>query len=316
MIVEPESSNPRSTSENESPDIMRMLNYAAGQLTASTVAMYRMSIRDYIRYAQVHGYSELDHTTLVRWRDEMTFHSTKSPNTINRELAAVRRIMVEAEEYGLITGDEAYKFEKVKGVSMRLLKDRMKHKDSAPILQTRMQQLCNLPDESTLLGMRDRALLNTLVSSGMRASELAGLLVACVFQVDGGYICQIMGKRDIEYRDVNLSPEAYSYIRTWTLSRGIESPLVFTAFENFGAVPVPTRLSGKAIWEIVKGYARQIEGMEHLSPHSFRHHFAQYVIKKADIRTAQISLGHASIATTQLYDTHQLTVGVSDHILG
>lgn len=123
------------------------------------------------------------------------------------------------------------------------------------------------------------------------------------------------GKRNSTYRNANLSPEAYSYIRTWISERGIESDYVFTAFQDFGRVPVPSRLSAKAVWEVVKEYARQVEGMEHISPHSFRYYVGTEVTRKKGIRTAQITLGHKNISTTQLYDIAQLTVGVTDDLV-
>ena len=73
--------------------------------------------------------------------------------------------------------------------------------------------------------------------------------------------------------------------------------------------------SGKAVWEVVHGYARQVEGMEHISPHSFRYYVGTEVTRKKGIRTAQITLGHKNISTTQLYDIAQLTAGVTDDLV-
>lgn len=312
-LVKPnQSASPYTSHESE---ITGMFDYIAGQLTESTVAMYKLAFRDYLVYAQDNGYSPVEHATLERWRDSMIFQSTKSPNTINRMIASIKRVMKEARKHGLITRDEAYDFAEVSGASMKRLKDRIKQEKSIPLMKAQMQELCNLPDESTLLGMRDKALLYTLAASGVRASELAGLLVSRIFKGEDGYFLQVMGKRDTGFRDAPLTPEAYLLIRLWVAERGVSSPYVFTSFQDFGKTPTNGKLSPKAIWDIVKEYAKQIEGMEHLSPHSFRHYMLQYVIKRSGIEVARIAAGHASIATTQLYDTHKLTVGSTDGLL-
>jgi len=178
-------------------------------------------------------------------------------------LSAVKRIMREACEHNLIDAGAAYKFEKTKGASFTLLKDRMKHARTIPTSKGQMQVLCNLPDTSTLLGLRDKALLYTLVTSGIRASEAADLLTSRIFKVQGGYIIQLMGKSDIEYRDTPLSPDAYMLIQEWLLKRGVDSVYVFTSFINFGEMPVAHKLSAKSVWDVVKHYAGQA-GLEHI----------------------------------------------------
>ena len=176
-----------------------------------------------------------------------------------------------------------------------------------------MQQLCSMPDTSTLVGLRDRALLLTLATSGVRASECGGLLVDRIYHKEGGYIIQVMGKKDVEYRDANLSPLAYTAIQTWLSARGIASPYVFTQFSDFGETPNAHPMTARAIWEAVKTYATSI-GLDYISPHSFRRYLAQN-LAPIDLNMARISLGHASVATTQRYLLNQLTVGVTDGVV-
>ncbi len=212
-----------------------------------------------------------------------------------------------------------YRRDHLDGVSLTLLKERMKHTRSIPITRAQMQMLCSLPDQTTLLGQRDRALLLTLATSGVRASELASLRVDRIFHkvgADGrqGYIIQIMGKKDIEYRDCNLSPDAYAAIQTWLSVRGVTCPYVFSGFVNFGVTPAPTRLSAKAVWDVTKAYAKQI-GLDYISPHSFRR-FVGTQIAAIDIRIAQVTLGHKDISTTaKHYVLDALTVGITDNLI-
>lgn len=189
MIVKPESSEYPFTSESASPDITGMLDHMAHAhvLKESSLAMYRRDFAAYMEYVNKHGYSPVDPTTLENWRDDL-INEGKSPNTINRELAAVKRVMKEAAKprHRLISTSAAYEFEHIDGASIDVLSDRLKQTKSLPLRKSQMQRVCNLPDESTLLGLRDKALLYTLATSGIRASELAGLLVSRVLPVDGG----------------------------------------------------------------------------------------------------------------------------------
>lgn len=303
----------------QEPDISGMLEHlkTAGQLKESSLKMYKRDIAAYMVYAQEHQYSPVDPTTLENWRDALISEG-KSPNTINRELAAVKRIVKEAAKprYRLIDASTAYAFEHVDGASMEVLSDRLKDTKSIPLRKSKMQTLCNLPETSTLIGLRDRALLWTLATSGIRASEVAGLLVSRVFELDdGGYKLQVKGKRNVGYRDANLSPLAYQHIQEWLQQRGVESEYVFSSFQDYGKTATAGKLSAKAIWDVVKEYAKQVPGMEHMSPHSFRYYVGTEVTRKSGIRTAQITLGHKSMSTTQLYDIAQLTVGATDSLL-
>lgn len=302
-------------SESDEEVYLDLFGAISHSLTESSIRMYKRDFAAYLCFAEGHQYALLEPSTLAAFRDDMILNSEKSPLTINRMLAATKRIMKEAYTHRLIDRDRAYTFEKLDGASVNKLKDRMKHVKTIPIRKTQMQQLCNLPDTSTLLGIRDRAMLYTLATSGIRVAELVTLLVSRVFQQEDGCFIQVLGKRDIEYRQANLSPEAYEYIQEWLRVRGVESPYVFTAFENYGEIPTDKTLSTKAVWCSVKNYSKHIPGLAHLSPHSFRHFLAQSVIKSSGIETARISLGHASISTTQLYNTNVLTLGVTNQVI-
>ena len=298
--------------------VVDLFPYIAHSLTESTLKMYQRDVAAYLDYAQREELAPLEPTTLAAFRDHMIFHSPKSPLTINRMLSAVRRIMQEAFARQLIDSNAAYAFEHMGGASVTRLKDRMRHSKSIPISKQQMQLLCSQPDTSTLVGLRDRALLLTLATSGVRASECGGLLVDRVYHKEGGYIIQVMGKKDIEYRDANLSPVAYDAIQAWLSARanavrGIVSQYAFTQFSDFGETPNASPMTAKIIWVAVKGYATSM-GLGHISPHSFRRFVAQS-LAPIDLNMARISLGHRSVATTQMYLLNQLTIGITDGVI-
>lgn len=295
-------------------DLAGVFNVLAGQLADSSIAMYRRDFNAYITFAQNNNHSPVDATTLMLWRDSLVRTSDMSPNTINRMLSSVKRVIYEASVRALLSKDIMRDFREVKGVTRKALKDRMKHTQSIPISREQMQTLCNLPDDSTLLGVRDKALLFTLATTGLRAGELASLLVSRVFKVDRGYIIQVMGKTDEEYRDITLPPVTYKLIQHWLAKRGVQSPYVFTGFNEYGRVPHDGKLSAKAIWDVVKQYAKQA-GLDYISPHSFRR-FVGTQLAKGDARIAQQVLGHKDINTTiKYYVLDKTPMGVTDDLV-
>ena len=295
-------------------DLTTMFGYIAHSLSESSMAMYKRDFAAYLDYAEQQELHPLQPDTLAAFRDHMILHSTKSPLTINRMLAACKRVMVEARKHNLITRDTAMDFADIDGASVHKLRDRMKHTNSIPTSKAQMLALVNAPDESTLVGLRDKALLYTLVSSGVRAGELADLLVSRVYADASGCYIQVMGKKDDTYRTCNLSPDAFLYIQEWIQKRGIDSAYVFTKFHIFGAAPTVNKMSARDVWEQVTHYAKSI-GLDYVSPHTFRR-FVGTQLAKTDIRQAQLALGHASINTTpKSYVLDELKIGQTDNII-
>ena len=211
--------------------------YLTHALTDGSLAMYKRDFKAYRAYADTVDLSPVDAATLASWRDNLIATTTMSPNTINRMLAAIKRVMREAAKQKWIDRDTDYDFRDVEGVNVKKLKNRMRHTKTIPITPDTMRELCNLPDVATLLGLRDKALLYTLATSGIRASELASLRVDRIYKQAKGYIIQVMGKTDSEYRSANLSPVAYALIQDWLSKRGVTSEYVFTGFTDFGKHP-------------------------------------------------------------------------------
>lgn len=160
--------------------------------------------------------------------------------------------------------------------------------------------LLNAPSQTTDLGQRDKAMLETLYASGLRVSELVGLKVAQV-SLDMGVV-RILGKGAKE-RLVPLGQEAIAHITRYqqdarpSLLNGRKSDALFVTTRG-GA------MTRQAFWHLIKRYA-VIAGIRGaISPHTLRHAFATHLINHgADLRVVQLLLGHADITTTQIY-TH------------
>jgi integrase/recombinase XerD len=284
----------------------------AGQVAASSIGMYRRDFRAYCAFAETVD-AALDPITLARWRAYLAGQTELSPNTINRMLAAVKRLMKEAAQQGYLAADLAAGFGDVPGVRTVAMKTRTKEHARTKITPGDMRRLCDAPDQGALKGQRDAALLATMASSGARIAEVVSLTVGQLIKKDSGYMISIRGKNDAEYREAPLSREAYKLITAWLHSRPVLSTYVFTGWAGRGDRPQGTAMSTAAAWKIVQGYAGQV-GLEHIKPHDFRRFVGTQLAKK-DIRTAQKALGHKKIETTvKHYVLDELASGLTDDL--
>src|SRR6266436_4109004 len=133
----------------------------------------KRDVQAYFDYAEKYHLPWLNAQSLVAWRDALALQSEMSPNTINRMIAAVKRIVREMAERKMIAREVNLEFSQVRGVQMKALKARLKPHARTRISKDDMRRLCESPDAHALVGLRDRALLATLASSGIRASEAA-----------------------------------------------------------------------------------------------------------------------------------------------
>lgn len=162
--------------------------------------------------------------------------------------------------------------------------------------QEEIESLLQAPDTATAEGARDRAILETLYSSGLRVSELCHL---SLYDVDDRFI-RVMGKGSKE-RVVPIGSKALealdhylSHFRGENLNR--EQPLFTTKFGR--------RIDRQMVWKMIRKYAKQVGIAKKVSPHMLRHSFATHLLDHgADLRIIQEMLGHANIATTDRY-TH------------
>ncbi len=175
-----------------------------------------------------------------------------------------------------------------------------------------LQRLLEAPVGSDLPALRDRAMLATLFSTGMRVSELCSLNRDMV-SVERGEL-SVRGKGG-KIRPVFISEEAGEHLGAWLKSRADMDEALFiriprnNAFEKFDNL----RLTPRSIQRIVKGHATAagIVGKK-VSPHTLRHSFATDLLRNgADIRSVQAMLGHSSVTTTQIY-THVTDKGLRE----
>lgn len=164
-----------------------------------------------------------------------------------------------------------------------------------------IEALLKAIDLSTQEGARNRAMLETLYSSGLRVSELVELRRSNVYS-DIGFL-KIVGKGDKE-RLVPIGRDALKYLLIYVNEIRCHVP-VHKEFENYVFLNRRgKKLSRVMIFKIIKALAEEIGLKKTISPHTFRHSFASHLIEGgADLRAVQEMLGHESITTTEIY-TH------------
>ena len=157
-----------------------------------------------------------------------------------------------------------------------------------------VEALLAAPDTATDLGLRDRAMLETLYATGLRVSELVALKT---FEVNlNAGVVRVMGKGSKE-RLVPLGEEAVEWIAKYVKARKAASNTLFITARGGG-------MTRQAFWRLIGRYGRRAIPGRRLSPHVLRHAFATHLINHgADLRVVQMLLGHADISTTQIY-TH------------
>ena len=286
----------------------------AGQLAPSSAAMYERDARAYVIFCEGAGLDALAATSLVAWRNDMAQATTLSPNTINRQVSAVKRFVVAAAERGYCASEIAAQFRNVRGVQVKALKNRVRTTARTRISAADMRRVCEAPNTASLVGVRDRALLATLASSGCRVSEIAELTITQIVKENGGYKLYVLGKNDVTPREAPLSPEAYNLVMAWIDRRPILCQHVFTSFAGRGAARMTTKpMTPEAVEQLVSKYAVSV-GLAHVTPHTFRR-FVGTQLAKTDIRKAQRALGHKRIDTTaRHYVLDTLEVGLTDHL--
>ena len=261
-------------------------------LSRNTLAAYR---RDMWLYAQWLAMQApplaLDDTTEAHLQGYFAArHAQTRATSANRRLTVLRRYFHWALRERRIHADP----------TVRLLAARQPLRVPQTLSQAQVEALLEAPDTATVLGLRDRAMLELMYASGLRVTELVTLqthqigLQECVLRVTG--------KGDKE-RLVPFGQEAQRWIEDYLkTARGAilgpqQTPDLFVTARGAGMTRV-------MFWMIVKKYARLAGITAPLSPHTLRHAFATHLLNHgADLRVVQLLLGHADISTTTIY-TH------------
>jgi len=163
-----------------------------------------------------------------------------------------------------------------------------------------VENLLAAPTVEKTLGLRDKAMLETLYASGLRVSELVALKLGQVSQDMG--VVRVIGKGSKE-RLVPLGEEAIAWIRQY-LKEARPELLGGRAADDLFVTARGSAMTRQMFWHLLRRYAAQAGLKKSISPHTLRHAFATHLLNHgADLRVVQLLLGHSDISTTQIY-TH------------
>ena len=274
--------------------IDRFLDYIAIErgLSVNTRAAYAADLTALLAWLQGRGIGSINRVTRRHLLDYLMEEKERGlgSNSLSRRLVAIKVFFRFLQQENLLSFNAAEAMESPR--LWKILPGTLSYKE--------IERLLAAPSEKSRYVLRDRALLETLYGAGLRISELATLVVDDI-HFDAGYV-RCMGKGRKE-RVVPLGASARDRLRLYletlrpALAEGHDSRALFLTRRG-GA------FTRQGLWKLIKQHARNAGITRRVTPHTLRHSFASHLLANgAPLRVIQEMLGHADIATTQIY-TH------------
>ncbi len=277
--------------------INAFLNYLKVEkgLAANTISAYGRDLKKFAAFEAKRrtGLEAIHRDDIVDFLRSL-YHQKLDSRSVARHLVTLRNFFRFALSEGAVKGDPTLNLESPK--IRRSLPSYLRVEE--------VERLMEQPDLRTAPGLRDKGLIELLYSTGLRVSELVALRVGDLDMQTGCVRC--IGKGNKE-RLVPVGRRAIAAVEQYLRDA---RPELLRAHRPAGAMPFlfvnrrGGRLSRVGVWKILALYGRRAGLRVKLSPHKLRHSFATHLLERgADLRSVQLMLGHADIATTQIY-TH------------
>lgn len=280
-------------------DFLAYLEFERG-LSRNTLEAYRSDLLQFGRFLAEHGLTALEATgrDLSEFLTALATRAGASPATIHRKTACLRSFYRHLRREGLLDGDP----------TADVVSPRRRQKLPQVLSRAEVQRLLEQPRGTDPAALRDRAILEVMYACGLRASEVTALEVGDVDLDEGILLARGKGSKE---RLVPVGRHAVDAVRRY-LERG--RPALLGAreesrlFLNFRGGP----LTRQGLYKIVRRHAASAGLADRMSPHTLRHTFATHLLAGGcDLRSVQEMLGHADVATTQLY-THLTSERLKD----
>jgi integrase/recombinase XerD len=290
--VRQRSTNPKMQAASDLIDAFCDQVWLQDGLASTSLASYRRDLTMWATWLDAQGSS-----LLAAQRAEVEsflaaqFRAKAKATSIARRLSSLRRFYALQLQQGTLRTDP----------TLRVRAPKLPRRLPKNLAERDVETLLAAPSVESTLGLRDRAMLETLYATGLRVSELVGLKLAQV-SLDAGVV-RVLGKGSKE-RLVPLGEEAIGWLERYLAT----ARPALLGDGKADAVFVTARrgpLTRQAFWALIKRYAVKAGiPAQSLSPHVLRHAFATHLINHgADLRVVQLLLGHADITTTTIY-TH------------
>ena len=270
-------------------------------LSQNTVMAYGRDLGKLLAFAEASEVSEIEAIDLgvvSGWIREMS-RAGLGPRSTARHLSSARGLCKFLMREGVLRADP----------TELAARPRFGRKLPRALGESEMLTLIEAPPPDTLRGLRDRAMLSLMYAAGLRVSELVSLTLGDVDRARG--IVSALGKGK-KRRLVPLGEVALDHLAAYLLAREAEATAKAIRLGGRNAkvsqilFPSPRggKLTRQAFWKIVGRTARGAGIRGHVHPHQLRHSFATHLLSGgADLRSVQTLLGHANVATTEIY-TH------------
>jgi tyrosine recombinase XerC len=251
-----------------------------------TLLNYRLDLTDFINFLGQTSIESATYLSLRKFLANLKERSLKQ-RTVNRKLSCLRSF------FRFLCREGYLKTNPLTSLSSP------KSEKYLPLFLTENEvvKLIEMPQGKDFRGLRDKAILETFYSTGMRISELVGLNISDIDFI--GQVVKVKGKGRKE-RLLPIGDRALSAIRVYLVKKKNNEPALFLNKNQ-------RRITDRGVRDIVKKYIRIASLKTGVSAHTLRHSFATHLLNRgADLRSVQELLGHANISTTQIY-THLTT---------
>lgn len=298
----------------------RLIQAVTNSLTSpNSRRAYDKALRDFLAWLHAAGYSTFSKASVNAYRAKLVSDGL-SPSTINLKLCAIRKLVTEASDNGLLDPILAAGISRVKGVKQqgRRAGNWLNKEEATRLIQTPIR-LARTEEMSQLKALRDRAILAVTIGAGLRRFEVAKLTFHHIQQRNGRWaIVDLVGKGG-RIRSIGIQPWVKVTIDAWATAASLTTDHIFRALNKGNpatlAGTVKTKggsltdgnLTPQAIYNIIQEHTIaagfvNADGKPTLAAHDLRRTAANLALKGgASIRQIQQMLGHASIQTTERY---------------
>ena len=255
-------------------------------LSNNSVDAYARDIRDFLE--KYHNPFVVNESDIRHYLEELRRNGL-TPRSMARKLSSIRSL------YSFMLDNSLSEKDPTEDIHVRIGQTALPR----PISLAWVERLLSTPDVATPLGVRDRAILETMYATGMRVSEISALELFRLHP-DKKFI-QCSGKGNKE-RLIPLGQTALDWILTYLDTARKELTKGKKHCDNVFVNRHGSRLSRISIWRMIRKYALLAGAPKNIHPHVLRHSFATHLVANgADLRAVQEMLGHASISTTEIY---------------
>jgi integrase len=257
-----------------------------------SVKTFETALRQCLAWDEARSSPEIDRSWLAAWKRHLV-ESGRAPNTCRSYLSLIRGLLLEAYDQGLLAVDVIVATKRVKTVPVR------GQRRGRWLSGAEAARLLAAPNAGTLRGKRDRAMLAVMLGAGLRRNEVVQLNMEHLREIAGrGVIVDLQGKHG-RVRSVPVAGWAWKTVMEWIRAARIHDGPVFMRVHASGR-PIPKPISRWTVYDIVREHG-EAAGLD-VAPHDLRRSFAKLAHQGgAALDQISMSLGHASLRTTQIY---------------